>query len=139
MPHDVFISYSSQDKLTADAVCAGLESSGIRCWIAPRDILPGQEWAAAILTALQTRRMLILAVVLIAGGVAIALARGNAPAAPEASEDSVAAAPPPNVQPPANSKVLTDDMSNPAQGWLPRAVNATSPNGLAAGYDAGEY
>jgi hypothetical protein len=41
MPHDVFVSYSSDDKPTADAVCATLENKGIRCWIAPRDILPG--------------------------------------------------------------------------------------------------
>jgi hypothetical protein len=38
MGYDVFISYSTQDKMTADAVCAILESQGIRCWIAPRDI-----------------------------------------------------------------------------------------------------
>ena len=37
MAHDVFISYSSLDKNTADAVCAHLEGQSIRCWIAPRD------------------------------------------------------------------------------------------------------
>ena len=40
MALDVFISYSSLDKATADAVCNQLESAGISCWIAPRDILP---------------------------------------------------------------------------------------------------
>jgi hypothetical protein len=45
MAHDVFISYSSKDKPTADAACAILESKGIRCWIAPRDILPSADWA----------------------------------------------------------------------------------------------
>jgi hypothetical protein len=35
---NVFISYSSQDKPTADAACAALEAANIRCWIAPRDI-----------------------------------------------------------------------------------------------------
>ncbi len=40
-PFDVFISYSSDDKLIADAICAELESRRIRCWIAPRDALPG--------------------------------------------------------------------------------------------------
>src|SRR5713101_8280389 len=48
MAHDVFISYSSKDKPVADAVCAGLEGRGIRCWAAPRDILPGSDWGAAI-------------------------------------------------------------------------------------------
>jgi hypothetical protein len=44
MTHDVFISYSSLDKAVADAACAALEAYGIRCWIAPRDIVPGKEW-----------------------------------------------------------------------------------------------
>ena len=43
MAHDVFISYSAKDKTTADGVCATLEAKGIRCWIAPRDILPGMD------------------------------------------------------------------------------------------------
>jgi len=58
--HDVFISYSSKDKLTADAVCATLESRGIRCWIAPRDILPGMDWGEAIIDAINTTRVMIL-------------------------------------------------------------------------------
>jgi hypothetical protein len=41
MAHDVFISYASEDKTVADAVCAMIESQGVRCWIAPRDVLPG--------------------------------------------------------------------------------------------------
>jgi hypothetical protein len=48
MGHDVFISYSSKDKAVSDAACALLEQRGYRCWIAPRDILPGQEWGEAI-------------------------------------------------------------------------------------------
>jgi hypothetical protein len=39
MAFDVFISYSTKDKATADAACAALESAGIRCWIAPRDVI----------------------------------------------------------------------------------------------------
>jgi len=34
MAHDVFISYSAEDKPIADAVCAALEAEHIRCWIA---------------------------------------------------------------------------------------------------------
>jgi hypothetical protein len=52
MAHDVFISYASHDKLTADAACAVLESKGLRCWIAPRDILPGVDWGEAIVNAI---------------------------------------------------------------------------------------
>lgn len=60
MAHDVFISYSSKDKPTADAVCATLESRGIRCWIAPRDVVPGEEYAAALVNALRQARLMVL-------------------------------------------------------------------------------
>ena len=60
MAHDVFISYSAGDKPTADAVCAALEAKGIRCWIAPRDILPGTVFSAAIIGAIHASRVLVL-------------------------------------------------------------------------------
>ena len=60
MPHDVFVSYSSDDKPTADAVCATLESKGIRCWIAPRDILPGADWGGANVDAINASRVMVL-------------------------------------------------------------------------------
>jgi hypothetical protein len=59
-PYDVFISYTDSDKTTADAVCATLEASEIRCWIAPRDIMPGADWSAAIVEALGRCRLLVL-------------------------------------------------------------------------------
>src|SRR5262249_54511691 len=60
MAHDVFISYSSRDKAIADAVCAALEAKRIRCWIAPRDVLPGTPYAQALSGALQGSRALVL-------------------------------------------------------------------------------
>jgi TIR domain len=60
MPHDVFVSYASDDKPTADAVCATLENKGIRCWIAPRDILPGIDWGGAIVDAIHASRVMVL-------------------------------------------------------------------------------
>ena len=60
MAHDVFISHSSADKPIADAVCATLEGRGIRCWIAPRDILAGVPYAGAITQALKGSRLLVL-------------------------------------------------------------------------------
>jgi TIR domain len=60
MPHDVFISHSSKDKVYADAVCARLESEGVRCWIAPRDILPGMSWGSAIVEAIESTRLMVL-------------------------------------------------------------------------------
>jgi ABC-type amino acid transport substrate-binding protein len=35
----VFISYASQDAAVATAVVASLESAGLACWIAPRDVI----------------------------------------------------------------------------------------------------
>src|SRR5215470_7883386 len=60
MPHDVFISYAHADKATADAACATLEQAGIRCWIAPRDITPGEEFGAAIVKAIENCRVMVL-------------------------------------------------------------------------------
>lgn len=60
MPYDVFISHSSADKTTADAVCAHLEQVGVRCWIAPRDILPGKSWPESIVAALQECKVMVV-------------------------------------------------------------------------------
>ena len=60
MAHDVFISHSAKDKATADAVCAMLESNGIRCWIAPRDVIPSMEWGEAIIDAIEQCRIMVL-------------------------------------------------------------------------------
>jgi len=60
MAVDVFISYAIADKLTADAACAALESAGIRCWIAPRDVLPGMDYAEAIIEAIEKCRAMLL-------------------------------------------------------------------------------
>jgi TIR domain len=57
---DVFISYSHHDKAAADAACAMLESSGVRAWIAPRDVRPGVEYGAAIVEAIEQCRVLVL-------------------------------------------------------------------------------
>jgi len=58
--HDVFISYSSKDKAAADAACARLESRGVRCWIAPRDVLPGSNYGASIIDAIQGSQLMVL-------------------------------------------------------------------------------
>lgn len=60
MAHDVFISYSHHDKAAADAVCAKLEQHQIRCWIAPRDVVPGIEWADCIINAINNTRVMVL-------------------------------------------------------------------------------
>ena len=56
----VFISYSSDEREHAESVCAGLEQRGLRCWIAPRDIPPGEVYADAIVTAIETSGAFVL-------------------------------------------------------------------------------
>jgi len=60
MAHDVFISHSSNNRTVANAVCAALESIGIRCWIAPRDVLPGRSYSGEITRAIQQSRAFVL-------------------------------------------------------------------------------
>ena len=60
MAYDVFISYASEDKTVADAACAMLESHAVRCWIAPRDVLPGMAHGEAIIDAIRGCRVMVL-------------------------------------------------------------------------------
>src|SRR5690349_15045389 len=60
MAHDVFLSYSSKDKSAADALCIGLEQRNIRCWMAPRDIVPGVPWAESIIDAIEGAAVMLL-------------------------------------------------------------------------------
>ena len=60
MAFDVFISYSSKEKNIAQALCAMIEKTGISCWIAPRNVVPGAHWAASIAQAVRNARLLVL-------------------------------------------------------------------------------
>jgi formylglycine-generating enzyme required for sulfatase activity len=60
MAHSVFISHSSKDKVIADAVCHALEAAGVRCWIAPRNVLPGDIFEEAIMQAIDDCRVVVL-------------------------------------------------------------------------------
>lgn len=44
----VFISHAFEDHSVAELVCNAIEARGVPCWIAPRDILPGEDYPAAI-------------------------------------------------------------------------------------------
>ena len=60
MERDVFISYSHKDKAISDAVCHTLESKKMKCWMAPRDIKPGADWAETISKAIPKCKLLLL-------------------------------------------------------------------------------
>jgi TolB-like protein len=56
----VFVSYASQDSAVAESICTALEKDGIACWIAPRDVRPGDFYADAIVQAINACQVLVL-------------------------------------------------------------------------------
>ena len=60
MAHDVFVSYSQPDRSVAFALVQRLEARGIRVWIAPRDVSPAADWAAEIIDAISSARLMVL-------------------------------------------------------------------------------
>ena len=58
--HEVFISHSSKDNKVAQAICHALEQIRIRCWIAPRDVMPSELWAEAINRGIKGSRAFLL-------------------------------------------------------------------------------
>ena len=60
MSFDIFVSYSTKDKVVADAIVSALEIKNIRCWYAPRDIKPGANWAESITDAIQQCNIFLL-------------------------------------------------------------------------------
>ena len=58
--YDVLICHTSATKLITNSVVARLEATGVRCWIAPRDILPGLVWAAAITEGIRSVKLMVV-------------------------------------------------------------------------------
>uniref|UniRef100_UPI0040574FAB toll/interleukin-1 receptor domain-containing protein n=1 Tax=Alistipes sp. TaxID=1872444 RepID=UPI0040574FAB len=56
----MFISYSSKDPNTVNAICHELEENGIRCWMAPRDIPVGSKYATVINHAIPDAKAVVL-------------------------------------------------------------------------------
>ena len=59
---EVFISYSTKDTDIAFALLEVLESYGLDCWIAPRNIPQGAQWAEEIDKAIQNARVFVVIV-----------------------------------------------------------------------------
>ncbi|MGB6535820.1 MAG: toll/interleukin-1 receptor domain-containing protein [Xanthobacteraceae bacterium] len=49
----LFICFSSKDEVVAREVVEALEAMDLKCWISLRDVLPGQNYQEAIVTALE--------------------------------------------------------------------------------------
>jgi hypothetical protein len=56
----IFLSHGSQDAKLAQSLCQILESRGLQCWIAPRDVALGASYASAILDGVLNCRCLVL-------------------------------------------------------------------------------
>jgi len=56
----VFVSYASQDVAVANAVVEALERHGVKCWIAPRDVVPGALYADEIVRAINEAAVVVL-------------------------------------------------------------------------------
>lgn len=59
MDKKVFISHSQKDKKIADIICSTLEAEDIGCWIAPRDIPYGNDWAGEITSAIENSELFV--------------------------------------------------------------------------------
>ena len=60
MENDVFISHAYKDKSIADAICGKLESAGLKCWTAGREISGREDWTEATRKAIGSSRVIVL-------------------------------------------------------------------------------
>jgi hypothetical protein len=60
MSASIFISYASQDQKVASTLCKALEGRGYPCWIAARDIAPGENFQISIVRAIRAARIMLL-------------------------------------------------------------------------------
>lgn len=56
----IFLSHSSKDADVAERICEQLEKNGTKCFIAPRDIRPGKEYAEEIINGIDESAAVIL-------------------------------------------------------------------------------
>jgi hypothetical protein len=60
MRYDLFISHSSADAGTAQALVTDFENRNITCWMAPRDIPMGSSYHEEIVQAIENSRAVLL-------------------------------------------------------------------------------
>jgi hypothetical protein len=56
----VFVSYSQPERDVALAIVSQLEGHEVQCWVAPRDVRPGSEWAEQIVEAIARAAVMVL-------------------------------------------------------------------------------
>jgi len=55
----VFVCYSDHDRDIALGVVSALEAHGINVWVAPRDVVPGADWAEQIVDAISAAQLMV--------------------------------------------------------------------------------
>jgi TIR domain-containing protein/LCCL domain-containing protein len=55
-----FVSHASEDAAIAVSITDYLERNGVSCWVAPRDVTPGRDYAAEILLGIETSATFVL-------------------------------------------------------------------------------
>ena len=60
MDYDIFISYSSLDQEIAEDICSYFEKNGLSCWIAPRNVRAGENYAEEIMLGLDSAKIVVL-------------------------------------------------------------------------------
>jgi hypothetical protein len=58
--YSAFISHAKENARFADTVCEHLERRGLRCWVAPRDVRPGHEYAVEIVHGIENSKTLVV-------------------------------------------------------------------------------
>src|SRR3954470_4933563 len=60
MSAPVFLSFASNDRKAAETICKAVEQRGFECWIATRNIAPGDNFQESITRAIRTAKVMIL-------------------------------------------------------------------------------
>ena len=56
----IYLAYSSRDRSEAERVARTLEKNGFPCFMASRDLMPGQSWADTVITTIENAPMMIV-------------------------------------------------------------------------------
>jgi hypothetical protein len=59
MAATIFLSYASKDQKTAETICQALEGRGFQCWMAARNVHPGENFQEAIVRAIRAAKVML--------------------------------------------------------------------------------
>ena len=60
MSKQLFVSYATADTAITEQIRDYLEANGLACWMAPRDIAPGEDYGTQIIEAIEACTVLVL-------------------------------------------------------------------------------